>query len=146
MALGKILLGGILLASAATDLMWRRIPNQLIGIGLISFFALAGWMLRRGEDALLAGCLYAGALSFFLHLIPWFLQGMGAGDVKLAFVIGLLMGWKDWAGFLGMYCVVLLFASVVFLSMGKRRPKTLPLAPFMTAAYFLHRIFMIYSP
>jgi prepilin signal peptidase PulO-like enzyme (type II secretory pathway) len=42
-----------------------------------------------------------------------------------------------------MYCAVLLAASLVLLVLGKKRPKTLPLAPFMTAAYLLSEAFVI---
>ena len=138
MLFGKIILGALLLAGAGADLARRKIPNMLIAIGLCAFLAVAGRLLILGETAALAGCLSAGALAFGIHLVPWLLHNMGAGDVKLALVTGLLTGWGDWLGFLGMYCVMLLTASGVLFILGRKKPKTIPLAPFMAAAWFLN--------
>ncbi|MCL1804618.1 MAG: prepilin peptidase [Clostridiales bacterium] len=140
MLFGKIILGGLLLAGAGTDLARRRIPNTLICIGLSAFAVAALLLLIRGDTASLTGCLGAGALAFAIHLAPWFMRGMGAGDVKLALVIGLLSGWEDWTGFLGMYCAVLLAASGILLILVRKKPKALPLAPFMAAAWYLHHL------
>jgi len=146
MLIGKLVLSGLLLAAAGTDIAWRKIPNSLIAAGLAAFLIIAGRLYIRGETAVLAGCLGAGAAAFCIHLIPYLLRSMGAGDVKLALVMGLLMGWRDWTGFLGIYGIVMLVASGLLLIMGKRKPKTVPLAPFMTAAYFLYNLFVVYSP
>ena len=139
----KLVLAGLLLAATGTDLAGRKIPNALIGAGLCLFLASALWRLFGGDIAYCAGCLLAGALAFALHLVPYLLRGMGAGDVKLALVMGLLMGWQDWLGHLGCYCLVLLFAAALTLIPRKKKPKTLPLAPMMAAAYFLYLLPMI---
>jgi Flp pilus assembly protein protease CpaA len=136
----KVALGAMLLTGAGTDLARRRIPNVLIAVGLGIFAITTVILCKNHETELLAGRLLAGALSFLVHLIPWLMHGMGAGDVKLALVIGLLSGWADWLGFLGVYSIVLLLASGALLALGKRKPKTLPLAPFMAAAWFLYQI------
>ncbi len=140
---GKIILGVLLLGAAGTDLKSRRIPNFLILGGLGCFAILAAVLFVEGEAALLPGCLGAGMLAFFIHFIPYRFRCLGAGDVKLAALIGFFLGWKHWLDFLGMYCGVLLAASVVLLFLGKKRPRALPLAPFMAAAYFLWQGFVI---
>ena len=145
MIFGKIVLGALLLAGAGTDLARRKIPNALIGVGLGVFIVMACFLYSGHETSALTGCLLAGALSFFIHLVPWLMHSMGAGDVKLALVTGLLSGWKDWLGFLGAYSLVLILASVALLAIGKRKMKTLPLAPFMAAAWFLYQAARILS-
>ena len=138
MLMNKVILSGLLLTGAGTDLAWRRIPNALILAGLGCFLASGGWLLYRGEGAALAGCLCAGALGFAIHLIPWLFKAMGAGDVKLALIVGLLTGWTDWLGYLSVYCVILLAGSGVLLLLGKNKPGAIPLAPFMAASWFLY--------
>lgn len=140
MLLGKLILAGLLTAGAGTDLIRRKIPNVLICIGLAAFLVLAGRLYFGGDTAVLTGCLFAGALAFFIHLIPWLMGSMGAGDVKLALIIGLLTGWEEWLGYLGMYCAALLAASAIMLVRGKKRPKTVPLAAVMAAAWFAYYI------
>ncbi len=140
---GKIILGVLLLGAAATDLVSRRIPNLLILSGLGCFLILAVVLSFKGEAAAVPGCLAAGTLAFFIHFIPYRFHCLGAGDVKLAALIGFFLGWHYWLDFLGMYCVVLLGASFVLLFLGKKKPRALPLAPFMAAAYFLWQGFMI---
>lgn len=135
---GKVVLGGILLGAAGTDLSGRRIPNRLIAVGLGMFFVLALWLSLQNENVLLIGCLQAGVLAFVIHLIPYLLKSMGAGDVKLALIMGLLSGWEDWLGYMGVYCAFSLITSVALLCLRKGRQKTLPLAPVMAAAFLFY--------
>ena len=134
----RIFLGVLLLGAAGTDLLWRRIPNGLIIAGLSAFAALAFCLHRQRDTALLISCLAAGTAAFALHLIPYLYKSMGAGDVKLASVIGLLLGWEGWLGYLTAYCAVAFTVSGLLLLAGKRKVKSLPLAPVMTAAYLLY--------
>jgi leader peptidase (prepilin peptidase)/N-methyltransferase len=143
---GKIVLGALLLGGAGTDLARRRIPNALILVGLGAFVALAASLYCGHETAVLTGCLWAGALSFLIHLIPWLTRSMGAGDVKLALVTGLLSGWEGWLGFLGAYSLVLIIASGALLVLGKKKAQALPLAPFMAAAWFSYQFAVAFSP
>jgi prepilin peptidase CpaA len=72
-----------------TDLSKRRIPNVLtlpaVVIGLILGLVGGGW-----EGLLLA---FAGMLvGLGLMFLPYYLGGMGAGDVKLMAAVGALFG------------------------------------------------------
>ena len=140
MFMGNLVLGGLLVVAAYTDLMRRQIPNRLIGAGLCTFLVMALWLRSQTEMALLIGCLQAGGLAFALHLIPYVCKAMGAGDVKLALVIGLLLGWRAWMDYLaafGMVCLAVSLGLLLLVLCGRKRPKTLPMAPLMTAAYAL---------
>jgi prepilin peptidase CpaA len=80
----------ILVAVAAgSDLRVRRIPNTLIGLGLLSAAAAQWW--ADGNTGLLHGATGAG-LGLVLLIGPFALRALGGGDVKLAMVIG---AWTD---------------------------------------------------
>ena len=76
----------ILLVAAVMDLRHRRIPNQLIGVGLVlgggAQFITLGW------TGLLQGLLGAAAALVVL-IAPFALRTLGGGDVKLAMVVGI---------------------------------------------------------
>jgi prepilin peptidase CpaA len=93
------LLGTLLLIAAWFDLHSRRIPNALVFPGAALAVVLHG-VLPAGEGFLssMPGGLGSGSallgLSFgFLALLPLYLWcGMGAGDVKLAAMLGAFLG------------------------------------------------------
>ena len=151
---------GFLMAAAVIDWRERRIPNKLVLSGLAAASALkALWMfkalamasspgypgigMRVGSGfagALadsFAGALAGGLLLGGLHLPPYLLTGLGAGDVKFAFLLGF---WLKPAGsqrYLGVYAFTLAVTAVFLAAAGRRRPASLPLAPFMAFAGFL---------
>ena len=135
MTVGKAVLGCIFMTAACTDVLWRRIPNKLIVVGLAAFLPLGGSLLYHQGGAPVLDCLKAGAAAFAIHLIPYWYRQMGAGDVKLAAIAGLLLGWQEWLDYLGYYCVALLLTAVALLVIGKKRPQSLPLAPLMAVAF-----------
>lgn len=84
-----LLLGGLLVAAALSDILWRRIPNLLVLAGLCAAFAVhlvfpsdLGW--RRAASGM--------ALGFSLLLPFYLLRGMAAGDVKLMAMVGAFLG------------------------------------------------------
>ncbi|MDX1805040.1 MAG: prepilin peptidase [Alcanivorax sp.] len=79
----------LLIPAVYYDLVERRIPNALIGLGLIvglaAVFSEAGWQAIPEH-------LLAAFLAFSISLPFWFLGWMGAGDVKFVMVLGLPLG------------------------------------------------------
>jgi len=142
---GRIVSCVLLLWSAGTDIVSRRIPNYLIGAGLAVFLIMASLLWYLSETALLAGCFAAGVLAFILHLVPYLRRVMGAGDVKLALVVGLLTGWEDWLNYLAVFCVISLFVSGFLLLQRRGRVKTLPLAPVMASSYILYMAIAVFG-
>lgn len=123
-----LVLTALLFASSVTDLRNRTIPNWLTLPG-----ALAGIALAVGEgrfpEVLLTGLLAAFPFLAAALIRP---EGMGMGDVKLAAVLGLFLGWQVWPALV----VSLAIAGLtgVLMALGSRREPTaigLPLAPFM---------------
>jgi prepilin peptidase CpaA len=103
------------------DFLTSRIRNRdvLVMIVLVSIL-----LLLRGMQGPLTGLLpdvLAGTLLFALGFVMWLAGAMGAGDVKLYFPLGMLVGWA----LLPVYVVFLLLASVVMLvaiQMARRFP------------------------
>lgn len=88
---------GVLLA--AVDLRHRLLPNRVVGPALIAgalLLTLAAAVDGRGEDLLRAGL---GALVLFAVFLVMALispAALGMGDVKLAALLGLHLGWLGW--------------------------------------------------
>ena len=133
-------LGAIGVALWMIDLDVKRLPNAIVlpsyivGGGLLTVAAMVG-----GEwAALLRAALGMGALYGFYFVLAYvYPAGMGFGDVKLAGVLGLYLGYLGWAevvtgGFLGFF-----FGGVVGLAlMAVRkagRKSQIPFGPFMLA-------------
>lgn len=122
------------------DLRSLRLPDKIVlpsyGIGLVLLAA-------TGATTPLVRAVLAAALSFLLYLILAIVnpRGLGFGDVKLAGLLGLYLGWLGWnAVFIGMLAAFVLAAisGVVLITAGRADRKTLiPFGPFMLAGALL---------
>ncbi|MGH8940643.1 MAG: prepilin peptidase [Actinomycetes bacterium] len=133
-------LGAIGVALWLIDLDVKRLPNVIVlpsyGVALV-LLGVAALVDDRFDDLLRAGLGMAALFGFYFMLAFLHPAGMGFGDVKLAGVLGLYLGWLGWAevvtgGFLGF-----LFGGVVGggLMMARRagRKSQIPFGPFMLA-------------
>ena len=130
---------GVMLAVALIDVRWRIVPNRLTYPALLVFLVVivAGHIAGEGVDAvrgLLGLALYAGPLFVLALALP---AGMGMGDVKLAALIGLVLGSLGLA-----YVAVAAFAGVIgggvgavlaMAAMGYGRQQHIPFGPFLAA-------------
>lgn len=113
---------GFLAVIAWRDFLTYRISNRevLIFLALVILLLLLRWMQGLGAD--IPADLLAGTLLFALGFVMWLAGAMGAGDVKLYFPLGVLVGWA----LLPVYVVFLLLASVLMLGAvwwGRRFPR-----------------------
>jgi prepilin peptidase CpaA len=85
----NVLLIILLIICVITDIRKRKIYNSI----LLPFF-IAGLVIHTATTGLsgLYGALLGVGVGFGILLLPYFLGGMGAGDVKLLAVIGALKG------------------------------------------------------
>lgn len=131
-------LAGAGVALAGIDLDVKRLPNAIVypsiavvGVWLVAFGLIAGDPRQAGRTVL-AG-LALGAFFGLIHLVAP--RGMGMGDVKLAVLIGMALGWLGWAQVLvGAFLAFLLGAvvGVALMASGRAGRKTaLPFGPFM---------------
>ena len=141
---GYLLALVLLLALAIYDLRWWLLPNKLT-------YPLAGWAaalvgirLLGGADpgllpAALLGALAGGGLFYALFQVSD--KYIGGGDVKLGFVLGLLL--VDWRLSLLTIFLSSLIGTAVALPFLLRRKKggafkaKLPFGPFLIAAALL---------
>ena len=129
-----------LVVLAVIDLEHFLLPNRIVyplGFVSIGLFALAA----AGDDnfdayarGLLAGVI-AFAIFFVLHIVSP--RGMGFGDVKLSFVLGLSLGWLGWGEvFVGLFLGFLYGAFVglaLIVTRIRARDQALPFGPFLVA-------------
>jgi len=127
-----LFLGAVLIAAAFIDLEHYLIPDRLVLAGLAGAVILGFAARDVGIWSALAGCA-AGA--GFLSVIAVISKGgMGGGDVKLAAVTGLFLGWPLAALALFLAIVSGGLAAAIFLLLGiKGRKDPVPFAPFIAA-------------
>jgi leader peptidase (prepilin peptidase)/N-methyltransferase len=129
-------LAAISLALALIDLDVRRLPNAIVlpsyGIGTA---LLLGAAVVGGDRGAATRGLLAMALLFALYFAIAYRGGMGLGDVKLAGVLGLYLGWLGWSSVLvGAFAGFLLGGLVGVTLLATRRAgrrTALPFGPFM---------------
>ncbi|HEU5271231.1 MAG TPA: prepilin peptidase [Jatrophihabitans sp.] len=128
------------IALAVIDIDLKRLPNRIV---LPSYPVLAvllagaaaadgdGWRLAR------AGLAAAALFGFFLALAFAYPAGMGFGDVKLAGLLGLVLGFLSWSAVLvGTFAGFLLGALIgiaVLASRRGNRKTAVPFGPFLIA-------------
>lgn len=132
------------IALAAIDIDVRRLPDRLVlpAYPVLAVLLAAAAVVRHDWSSLGRAGLGALALfAFFFALAAASPQSMGFGDVKLAGVIGLVLGYLSWPALLiGAFAGFFLGAvvGVVVLATGAGNRKTaVPFGPFMVAGALL---------
>lgn len=128
------------IALTLIDLDHHRLPNAIV---LPSYLVTAALLVLAsvltGEYERLLSAAIGGAALYVLYwlLAVGYRGGMGFGDVKLAGVLGMLLGWLGWAALVvGAFSAFLLGGVVgVALMIGRRatRKSRIPFGPFMMA-------------
>ena len=129
-----------LLAVALIDLEHFIVPNRIVFpmlaislplLGIAALLERDAWPLLTG----LAGALLASNALLIINLISP--RGMGMGDVKLALLLGLFLGWLGLGHVaLGLFLGFLLGAigGILLIALGiKGRKDPVPFAPFLAA-------------
>lgn len=122
------------------DLVERRLPNRVVGpaavvVGLLLVVAAAG----AGDWAALGRAVLGGAAMFAAYLVVALISpaAMGMGDVKLAGLIGLLLGWFGLdAWLLGLLAAFVLGGLCAVVALALRRVTlrgSIPFGPSMLA-------------
>jgi len=142
---------GVLLA--VIDLACKRLPHVLVVPAIwtsAALFAVAAALSGAWSDWIRAvlGAVVLGAVFLVLYLIPG--QGLGYGDVKLAVLLGLFLGWLGWrAVLLGGLLAWLVNGPVVLvllLSHRVGRGSSLPFGPAMLAGGLLAVLGSVWLP
>ncbi len=134
----------VLVAISGIDLDHQIVPSRIVypaagaSIVLLGVATVADHRERAGVDALAGGLLGFGLL-FLIHVVQP--QGMGFGDVRLAGLIGLNVGWLGLArvgvALLGGFLLGTL-VGLALMATGRAGRKTrIPFGPFLAAGAVL---------
>jgi leader peptidase (prepilin peptidase)/N-methyltransferase len=138
----------ISIALALIDLDTHTLPNRIIYPAyLVSVVLLVAAALLAGapERLLVASIGGAGLFALYLALALIRPGGMGLGDVKLAGVLGLYLGWLGWGELaVGAFAAFLLggLFGVVLLAVRRAgRKSSIPFGPWMLAGAWIGILF-----
>lgn len=98
-AMPLLVLGASLVAVSVIDLQLLRIPDRITFPTLaVSLPLILGVTIYQDALGAFLGALVGSVAYFLLLLVPHlaYPRGMGFGDVKLATVLGLFLGWLGW--------------------------------------------------
>jgi leader peptidase (prepilin peptidase) / N-methyltransferase len=135
-----LVLAAALVALSVIDLELFILPNRIVYplalamIVLLAIAAVGDDDLDAIERGLIAGVI-AFSIFFVLHMISP--RSMGFGDVKLAFVLGLSLGWLGWGElvlglFLGFFYGAIIGIFLIATRV-RSRSQALPFGPFLAA-------------
>jgi leader peptidase (prepilin peptidase) / N-methyltransferase len=139
-----IILFSIVIVITFIDIDIQIIPNKLLVLGIIP---VSIYIVLYGLNDILGYLFGAFGLSALFLLISYlgkiFYQedSMGMGDVKYAFLIGLLLGWKNGILALG---ISFIFAAVIivalFIQKKLKSRQKIPFGPFMSLGLLISLI------
>ena len=128
------------IALTLIDVDVRRLPDAIVLPSyVVVLVLLAGASVAEGDWWPLARAALAGAAAFaaYFALVLVYPAGMGFGDVKLAGVLGLVLGWYGWSElvvglFLGFLLGGLVGTALLALRLATRK-SMIPFGPYMIA-------------
>lgn len=128
---------------AAIDLSEHRLPNKLLLPAypvLLGLLGLAASYDRDATPILMALAGMSSLLVFYLAIALISGGGLGAGDVRLAGVLGLALGWRGWQTLIVGALLGLVYAGLAGLIMILLRRATchtcVPLGPALIGGAF----------
>lgn len=134
----------ISIALTMIDLDTRRLPNVIVlpSLALLTVLLVIAAFLTHDFDALLRAAIGAAALFGFYALLGILRPGgMGGGDIKLAAVVGLMLGWIGWGPLIvGAFAAFVLGGIIgIALMLGRRatRRSAIPFGPWMLAGAWI---------
>ena len=139
-----LFLVAISIALALIDLDTHRLPNSIVLPAYpIALLLLGGAAIIGGDPFALARAAIGGAGLFVFYLVLALVRpdGMGFGDVKLAGVLGIFLGFLGWAplvvGAFAAFVFGGLFGLVLIVTGRARRGTGIPFGPWMLAGAWL---------
>lgn len=141
--LAFLYLAAISVALAAIDLDHQRLPNAIVlpayPVGGVLLSAAS--LLADDPGALLRAFISAAAMGIVYLMLALVSRGMGMGDVKLAGVLGLFLGWLGWehlaVGWIAGFLIGGLVGVGVLLSHRGTLKTAIPFGPWMLAGAWL---------
>lgn len=142
--LAFLFLAAITVALGLIDLDHHVLPNSIVlPSALVAAALLAASAILAGNYTALLGAAIGAAAMFFFYFVLAIVspRGMGMGDVKLAGVLGLYLGYLGWGalivGGFGAFLLGGLFSIVLLLLRKAGRKSGIPFGPWMLLAAWL---------
>jgi prepilin signal peptidase PulO-like enzyme (type II secretory pathway) len=142
--LAYLWLAAVSVALTLIDLDTQRLPNAIVLPSYVVAFGLFGVAASLGADpmGLVRAAVGAAAMYGFYALLRLIRpDGMGGGDVKLAGVLGMYLGWVGWGALAvgGFAAFVLggLYGVAVIIARRAGRRDAIPFGPWMLAGAWL---------
>jgi leader peptidase (prepilin peptidase) / N-methyltransferase len=134
----------ISVALTLIDLEHHRLPDAIVlpsypvAAGLLALASIATGDYERLVRAGVAGVVL---FAFYFLLLMIYPSGMGFGDVKLAGVLGLYLGWFGWSqvvvgAFLGFFLGGVIGITLMLAGRANRK-SMIPFGPFMVAGAWI---------
>ena len=119
---------GVFCAAIYTDWRYYRIPNLCILLGMAAGLIQTAVSCTWGDLI----CALGAAAVLFLAFYPFYLLGaLGAGDVKLAVIMGMYLTGDYVVGAVFYGCILSAVFSILMLARGKMtRKDSIPFVPF----------------
>ena len=136
-------LAAIAVALAAIDIDLMRLPDKIVlpSYAVAPLLLLPAAIAQHSWDAAIRGLIAAAVLYAGYWILAVLPKGMGGGDVKLAPLLGLYLGWLGWSSVaIGAFAGFLLggLAGVLLMAARAATGKTrIPFGPYMLAGAFL---------
>jgi len=141
-----LIISSLLVVIFVYDLKHYIIPDKIIylAIGVTFVFRILDfghWDLGFGILRSLQTPLIAGVLAGTFFFLLWLVSGgrwMGLGDAKLAFFMGLFLGWPNILA--GLFSAIFIGAIIglVLIALGKKTLKSqIPFGPFLVVGTFI---------
>ena len=133
-----LMLTAVSIALALIDIDTHRLPDVIVLPALVAGILLLGAAaVLRGDMMALIGAGVGGAALFVFYLLLAVIKpgGMGFGDIKLAAVLGLFLGFLGWGNLLvGVFAAFLfgaLFGIALMIARRAGRKSGIPFGPWM---------------
>ncbi|GAA2641515.1 prepilin peptidase [Paractinoplanes durhamensis] len=136
-------LAAVSIALAAIDIDLMRLPDKIVlpSYAVAPLLLLPAVIAEHSWDAAVRGLIAAAVLYAGYWILAVLPKGMGGGDVKLAPLLGLYLGWLGWSSVVvGAFAGFLLGGVAGVLLMAARlatRKSRIPFGPYMLAGAFL---------
>jgi leader peptidase (prepilin peptidase)/N-methyltransferase len=135
-----LVLGAALVALSAIDLEHFLLPSRILyPVDGALLVLLAGASALEHDWGAYLRALAAGAVAFAIFYVIHFVspRGMGFGDVRLSFLLGLALGWLGWGEVAGGLFAGFLYGAVVGVALiavkVRGRKQQIPFGPFLAA-------------
>lgn len=120
----------MMIAATLSDLKYNIIPNSITYSGIFLFLILRIFIHPLPVWSYFLGSIIGGGIFLLLAILSR--GGMGGGDIKLFFLIGLVLGWQNTvlAIFLSSFVGTLIGGTLLLFGVVKRK-QFVPFGPFI---------------